>query len=72
MNPKDSMVVEQVKPIAKMASKASEEVFHRVVAITRGISYQPHPTRNKIITITKAGLPALIVGIIIGRVRSAK
>ena len=64
---KDKPVIEKVKPIINTAGAGAEEVFSRVLAIARGITYQPHPKRAKLMTVIKFAGPLMLLGVLVGR-----
>jgi hypothetical protein len=70
----DTQVVEQfknqVKPAAKKAGKTTDEVFGRVIGLARGLRYEPHPRRKKLIALLTAAIPSLGFGVLIGRHRA--
>jgi len=56
MKSMDSPVVEQVKPVARKAAKKTGTLLRR-------FSFDPHPTRTKILMGTKVGTFAFIGGV---------
>jgi len=57
MKTMDSPVVEQIKPAAQKAAKKTGTLLH-------SFSFDPHPTRTKIITGLRFGIPMFFSGAI--------